>query len=116
MVVVGLAVRFLWGAQDPAMRTWGLVAAAPLMGAFAYFQAAARPRHVALGMMTLGLGAMVFWIVMLVIGGMPATGPIDFLFIAFILALPVAAIILGWLQLRRTPRQSLDGRTTQEVS
>jgi hypothetical protein len=113
MVVVGLAVRYFWGASAPEMRTWKLVAAAPLMGAFAYFQAVAHPRHVAIGMITLGLGATAFWIVTLFLGGLAITGPVDIVVIAFILALPAGAFTLGWGQLRKTATRALDSNLTR---
>jgi hypothetical protein len=112
MTAFGLFTRFVLGAADPAMRTWTLVAVAPLLGAFVFFQAAGQPRHVAIGMITLGLGATAFWTVILILGGIRVTGPIDYGFVAFILALPLAITVLGLLQLRKTATGAPNGSPT----
>ena len=101
MVIFGLAVRFVWGAIDPDMRKWTFVTLAPLLGVFTYLQATGRLRLIAVGLVGLGLGGLLFWTLILAWGGMPITGQADYVYIAIIFAFPLACVGLGWWQLRK---------------
>jgi len=101
MVVFGLAVRFVWGAYDPEMRTWTFVALAPMMAVITYSQATRRHRLIAVGLIGLGLGGLLFWAVVLMSGAMPVTTRADYAYITFIVLLPVGCIALGWRMLRK---------------
>ena len=101
MVVLGLVVRFVWGAFDPEMRTWTFVALAPFMGAFMYLQATRRHRLIGVGLIVLSLGALLLYASVLMSGAKPITSRADYAYITLILLIPVGGVALGWSMLRR---------------
>lgn len=101
VVIFGLAVRFIWGAFDPEMRTWTFVGLAPVAGVLAYLQATGRLRAIATALVGLGLGGLLFWTLILVWGGTPITGRADYAYIALVFAFPAASLGLGIQQLRK---------------
>ena len=101
MVLFGLAVRLIWGAYDPEMRTWTFVALAPFMAVFTYLQATRRHRLIAVGLMVLSLGALLLYASVLVSGAMPITSRADFAYITLIVLIPVGGVALGWTMLRK---------------
>jgi hypothetical protein len=100
MILVGLAYRIISGAFDPEGRSWAVVMAAPLAGLFIYLHLSRRESLLAALLIGVGLGALVFWSLILAWGGLPITGGADYLVIAFILSFPVACVWLGWRQWR----------------
>ncbi|MDP1860089.1 MAG: hypothetical protein Q8K82_15545 [Gemmatimonadaceae bacterium] len=101
MAFVGLLYRFIGGAFDPEMRSWAVVAAAPLVGLLVYLQRTRRDSMVAALLLALGLGGLLFWTVVLATGAVPITGQGDFFFIALIFAFPLGCTWLGWRQWRK---------------
>lgn len=101
VAVLGLAVRFIWGAYDPEMRRWTFVALAPLIGLLSYLQSTGRHRLISVGLVGLGIGGSLFWTAILLSGRMPVTSRADYGYITLILAFPIACIGLGWWQLRK---------------
>ncbi|MBW7933804.1 MAG: hypothetical protein H3C62_09385 [Gemmatimonadaceae bacterium] len=101
MALFGLAYRFIMGALDPEMRSWALVEVAPLIGLFVYLQLTRRLEMVAVLLMSLGLGALVFWTFILATGAMPITSRADYFYIAVIFAFPAVCVWFGWQQWRK---------------
>lgn len=101
IVVFALVVWLIWGVVDPEMRSWSLLGLAPVMGLFTYLQATGRHRLIAISLMGIGLGGLLFWAIVLISGAKPITGRADYAYIAFILLVPVGCFALGWMMLRR---------------
>lgn len=98
----GVAVRFVWGAFDPEMRSWSMVAAAPLMGLVTYLQAVGKPRQLGRFFVGFGILGILFWTVAIAIGTLPVEARIDWFWVAIIYAFPTACIVLGFRELRKS--------------
>lgn len=101
MVVFGLAVRFVWGAFDPEMRTWTFVALAPFMGVLMYLLAMRRHRLIAVGLIVVSLGALLLYASVLMSGAKPITSRADYVYITLIVLIPIGGVALGWSMLRK---------------
>lgn len=101
MAIFGVLYRVIGGAFDPEMRSWALVAAAPLVGLLVYLQRAGRDSAVAVLLLALGIGGLLFWTFVLATGALPITGQGDLVYIAIILAFPIGCIWVGWRQWRK---------------
>ncbi len=103
----GLAYRLIGGAIDPGMKSWVLVMISPLFGLLAYRQATGRDPHPPKLTIGLGVGALLVYGTGWATGGIPAT-PADWAWWAFILAFPIALVVMGIRKLRRNRlKQSL---------
>jgi uncharacterized membrane protein len=106
MTVFGFAVRYIGGALDPDFRTWSYVFLAPIMGGLSYLFASGRASIVAAVLFGLGVGGLVFWSALLWTDRFPITGRMDWVFIAFILSIPVLCLGMAiriWRRVRIAP-------------
>ena len=103
MALIGLAVRYIGGALDPDFHTWAYVLLAPLLGVITFLQASGRTSILAALLFGLGVGGLVFWIAVLTSGRLPITGRMDYVYVAFILAIPLVCVALA-VRLWRRPR------------
>lgn len=101
MAAFGLALDFIWAAYDPEVKKWDLVATAPVIGLLVYLQATGRLRLIAVGLIGLGLGGLLFWTLILLSGSIPITGRADYAYITLIFAFPALLLGLGVWQLRK---------------
>lgn len=77
------------------MSKWTFVAAAPVIGLFTYLLATGRLRLIAVALIGIGLGGLLFWTLILVSGTIPITGRADYVYITLIFAIPAASLGLG---------------------
>jgi hypothetical protein len=96
----GIAIRFVWGAVDPEMRTWTFTAIAPWSGVYTYLHASGRLGAIANTLIALGAVGFIFWIAVIVSGRMPISRS-DLPYALGVLAFPLAALALGLYQRRR---------------
>jgi len=98
--IFAVATRLIWGAVDPEMRSWSLVAVAPWAGLYTYLQASGRLMTIANMLVALGIGGFLFWSAILISGRWPTTRE-DLPYIVAILAFPAVALGLGLFQRHR---------------
>lgn len=101
VALFGLAWRFIGAAIDPELGTWGLVAVAPIAGYFRYRRETGGVALSPVAMMWLGGGGVLFWIVVIASGGLQVTSRVDWLYVAFIVALPIFLLGMGIRYYRR---------------
>lgn len=98
--VVALVIRLVWGAVDPEMRNWSLLAVAPLSGLHTFLYASGRLRAIATLLIAFGIGGLVLWTTVLVGNWWPTTRQ-DVPYVVLVFAFPVVALGLGLAQLRK---------------
>jgi len=101
--VLGVAMRYIGGAIDPDMRSWGMVALSPVSGLYTYRNASGRHRAIANLFVALGVFGLVFWVAMVLSGRLPATRE-DIPSLLVVFAFPVAALVLGLRRSRSVSR------------
>lgn len=101
LVLVGVAWRFIGAAIDPELKSWALVAVAPIAGYFRYRRETGGVALPPAAMMWLGGGMVLFWIVSIASGGLQITSRVDWLYAAFIVAIPAFLLIMGIWSYRR---------------
>lgn len=102
-VLVAVVLRLIWGAIDPEMRDWSIVAVAPLSGLYTYLYASGRHRTIAVLLVALGVGGLLLFSGILLSDWWPTTrGDVPYVIVVF--AFPVFAIGLGLQQLRQRRR------------
>lgn len=102
MAIFGILYRFIGGAIDPESRSWSLVIVAPFGGLLAYLQLTARHAMLAVLFFALGVGATIFWTIVVASGDFPLAGPGDVLAMMVIFAFPLGCCVIGWLQWRKS--------------
>ncbi len=95
MIAVGVAYRYVGAAIDPGLQTWGIVAAAPLVGLTTYLQVSGKNSLLAALFFCLGIGALVFWTLGVTSGRMPIASRSDAFYATLVFAFPVVAIGLA---------------------
>lgn len=99
-----IAIRLVWGAFDPEMRSWSLLVLVPFLGVVTYLQETKNQLALTTLYVTLGAGGLVFWALVMLTGVFPiARGDVPW--VVLILAFPLASLVLG-LRQRRQLRKS----------
>ena len=110
VALFGIAWRFIGAAIDPELRTWAVVAIAPLAGLVTYRRETGRDPIPPVAMVSLGGGGLLFWIVAIASGRLPITSRVDWLYVAFIVAIPAFLLIMGtWSYRRRRSSAATNG-------
>jgi hypothetical protein len=107
IAVLGVIIRYVWGAYDPEMRTWAFAAAAPVAGLHTYLQASGRLGALATMLIAMGIGGLLLWTAVLLFGWIPTTRG-DIPYVIGVFAFPAGALALGLYQRRqlRSARQT----------
>lgn len=110
VVLFGVAWRFLGAAVDPGLGSWAVVAIAPLVGLFIYRRETGQVPIPPVAMVVLGGGLLLFWILSIALGRLPITSRVDWLYAAFIVAIPAFLLFSGVRSYRRHTRTGKMGR------
>lgn len=101
--LAAVVIRLMWGAFDPEVRSYSLVALAPLGGLLAYLYESGRRSAIATLLIGIGIGGLIFWTWMLRSNRWPTT-PEDLPYVIVVFAFPAAALGMGLYQRRQLRR------------
>ena len=103
--VIAVVIRLAWGAVDPEMRSWSLLAAAPIVGLQTYLNASGRVTAMANMLVVLGISGLLLFTAVLLFDWWSTTRA-DVPYVIAVLAFPALSLGLGLYQRRQLRRTS----------
>lgn len=98
----GFAVRAVGGAFDPELfGTWAVVLAAPAVGVMSFLRSTRRDAMLSTLMLWGGVGALLFWTLMVASGRLAIASRAEALYAFMILAFPIGCIVVALRDRRR---------------